>query len=108
MPEFTSQTDKNNYIDEEVVCGSIIIKKKDVYVTAPSVSKEYDGTALTVSNSTPPSVSGLISGDTFTVVSYAGSQTAVGTSTNKIQSYNLTNSDYYNVILFDGTLTVVN
>lgn len=98
----------NNYIDEEVVCGSIIIKKKDVYVTAPSVSKEYDGTALTVSNSTPPSVSGLISGDTFTVVSYAGSQTAVGTSTNKIQSYNLTNSDYYNVILFDGTLTVVN
>ncbi|MBR3234659.1 MAG: Ig-like domain repeat protein [Atopobiaceae bacterium] len=89
--------------------------EEPITITAPSVSKPYDGTPLVADGSdqaNPVVVSGLIEGFTLQAV-VQGSQTAVGSSANTISSYVIRNaagedrtSSFAQVTLVDGTLTV--
>jgi len=100
-----------------VTDGSLTITKRKVTgmtITAGSASREFDGTALTCSDF-EVTEGVLLDGDTMTVVNN-GSQTAVGSSANQVDSYKITRmisqkevdvtSDYGSFSTAEGLLTV--
>ena len=100
----------SNYtISENLGTLTIMENSSEILLTAASVSKTYDGTALTESSVT---ATGLPSG--FTVEATAsGSQTAAGSSTNEVGTYVIKNAEgedktacFTNVKKVAGTLTV--
>ena len=94
-----------SFTNIQTVKGTLTVNKKPVTVSTGSASKEYDGTALT--NATA-SITGLVTGETATVTA-AGSQTAVGSSSNGYSiAWGETNADNYTVEESLGTLEVTN
>ena len=86
----------------------VITLPRPITVQAASDSKPYDGTALT--NPTADVVPGsgeLVAGDTISATSVTGSQTAVGTSPNTLNSVTITNGDGKNVTS-NYAITLVN
>ncbi|MCF0140536.1 MAG: InlB B-repeat-containing protein, partial [Mogibacterium sp.] len=96
-------TDVTDTLDIERVPGTIVINPAPITITTPTVSKTYDGTALTAAGT----MEGLVNGETATF-STTGSQTGVGTSNN---TYSLVwdgtaSSSNYTVNASVGKLTV--
>ena len=92
-----------NFTNVITVPGALTVTPKTVTITTESGSKEYDGSALTVSET---SIEGLVSGETA-VVTATGSQTEVGSSTNTYTiDWGTANEDNYVIVEKLGTLTV--
>ena len=106
-----------NATDEDVtasydityVDGMLTVTQKPVTITADSAEKTYDGTALTKNTATCNELAG---DDTIVSATTEGSQTKVGTCTNKLKAVVINNKDgadvtaSYNITLANGTLTV--
>ena len=89
--------------------GKLVIKRREITLTAGSASKPYDGTPLTCSTFTV--TSGSFVGDDAVDCEFSGSVTRVGTGVNEITSCTAkagtsTNPNNYDINLLPGTLTV--
>ncbi len=98
-----------------VTDGYLEITKKPLELTAGSNTKTSDGSALTEYSNTITGGTSLADSDELTTVTYEGSQTAAGTSANKITSVVINHrdgsaltdvTDSYALKFVDGTLTV--
>ena len=97
-----------NYTFGEPVIGTLTVTPVAIELTANSAAKAYDGTPLTdrgytISNGSFVGEEGLAG------VTVEGSQTAVGSSANKITGHTLksnTKAQNYDITYVDGTLTV--
>ena len=97
-----------NYTFGDPVIGTLTVTPVAIELTANSAAKAYDGTPLTdrgytISNGSFVGEEGLAG------VTVEGSQTAVGSSANKITGHTLksnTKAQNYNITYADGTLTV--
>lgn len=92
-----------------VTPGHLTIAKKNVTLKSASLTKQYDGSALTNNGAALETESGWVVGEGATY-SFTGSQTLVGSSANAF-SYTLntgTNADNYNISKSEGSLTVTN
>lgn len=95
-----------------VVGASLTVKPRAITLTAASAEKDFDGKELKNDGFTI-SAGSVVEGHTLTA-SVKGSQTAVGSSANKIDPQSVTITDaegknvtaQYRVALVDGTLTV--
>ncbi|MBQ6376723.1 MAG: glycoside hydrolase family 88 protein [Lachnospiraceae bacterium] len=104
-------TGDQGYKDTAPACVTASIKKKDLTIRADSASREYTGSALTVSTYTNTE---LAAGDAIASVDIAGSQTDVGSSRSEasnavIRRTEGSGSDVtknYNISYVPGTLTV--
>lgn len=88
------------------VNGELTIGRAPLTVTAITTSKPYDGKPLTAG----ATITGLVGGETLTADT-EGSQTAPGTSSNKVDKINWTETtkeSNYEVSITNGTLTVTN
>ncbi len=89
--------------------GNIIIQRRSIRITTPSATKKYDGTPLTASGW--QLISGNVLPEHRLVVDVIGSQTNVGTSTNRI-TYDILDASgksvkyMYTVSMKTGTLRV--
>ena len=115
---FTNTSDNFTNVEFVIVDGALVIKpvETEIVITADSNEKVYGGTALTDDGYTYDQ-SLLVEGD-YIVAVVEGSQTNVGSSANKVTSYQIlrgTNAAreivdvtdcYANVTTVDGTLTV--
>ena len=107
-------TDVSDNYSINVVPGKMTVRPRAIVLTADSAEKEYDGTALT-KDSFSLSSGSLVSGHSVSA-KVSGSQTAAGSSANKIvaDSVKITDgsgrdlTEMYSVRLVDGTLTVKN
>ncbi len=102
--------DKTAYFTNvTTVSGTLTVEKADLFITTPSATKPYDGTALTAAfdpSTGAGSISGLASNESITVTT-TGSQTEVGESANTYTiDWGTTNPDNYEVSDNLGTLTV--
>ncbi|MDO4869295.1 MAG: MBG domain-containing protein [Bacillota bacterium] len=84
--------------------------RKDLVITAKSLKKAYDGTALKSEGigSTMLDVEGLASGHNLSGIQWKGSQTEAGTSRTVPHDAVIDGApaDYYNITYVPGTLTV--
>ena len=95
-----------------VVPGRLTVKPRSIVLTADSAEKDYDGKALTKDSFSVTSGS-LVSGHSISAT-VSGSQTAAGSSANKIDAASVKITDgsgkiltgMYSIRLVDGTLTV--
>lgn len=102
--------DKTAYFTNvTTVSGTLTVEKADLFITTPSATKPYDGTALTAAfdpSTGAGSISGLASNESITVTT-TGIQTDVGESDNTYTiDWGTTNPDNYEVSDNLGTLTV--
>ena len=102
--------DKTAYFTNvTTVSGTLTVEKADLFITTPSATKPYDGTALTAAfdpSTGAGSISGLASNESITVTT-TGSQTDVGESDNTYTiDWGTTNPDNYEIRDNLGTLTV--
>ena len=104
------EANADNYLVTEAL-GTLTVTANDsaITLTAPSVDKPYDGTALTADTIT---VDGLPEG--FTVQAVTSSLTDAGTCENEILSYSILDASgqdvtafFTNVSTVNGTLTVL-
>lgn len=105
-----SNTNAANYkISMEEGLLTVEQYKAEIKITADDGSKKYDGTPLTKATYT---VTGKLMGKDVLKAVVEGSITNVGTQTNAIVSYKITNagvdvtSSYGNIATIDGLLTV--
>ena len=109
---FNGETDVSDNYDITVVPGKLTIKPRFITLTADSAEKDFDGTPLTKPSFTLTAGS-LIGGHTVTAT-VTGSQTAAGTSANKIDDKSVKVTDgegnnvtgLYSILLAEGKLTV--
>ena len=97
-----------NYTFGEPVIGTLTVTPVAIELTANSAAKAYDGTPLTDSGYTISNGS-FVGEEGLAGVTVEGSQTAVGSSANKITGHKLksnTKAQNYNITYADGTLTV--
>ncbi len=98
-----------NFTNVTTVAGTLTVEPADLFITTPSATKSYDGTALTVAfdpSTGAGSISGLASNESITVTT-TGSQTEVGSGTNSYTiDWGTTDPDNYSVHDNLGTLTV--
>ena len=97
-----------NYTFGEPVIGTLTVTPVAIELTANSAAKAYDGTPLTDSGYTISNGS-FVGEEGLAGVTVEGSQTAVGSSANKITGHTLNNNtkaQNYNITYADGTLTV--
>ena len=97
-----------NYTFGKPVIGTLEVTPVAIELTANSAAKAYDGTPLTDSGYTISSGS-FVGEEGLAGVTVEGSQTAVGSSANKITGHTLksnTKAQNYNITYADGTLTV--
>ena len=97
-----------NYTFGEPVIGTLTVTPVAIELTANSAAKAYDGTPLTDSGYTISNGS-FVGEEGLAGVTVEGSQTAVGSSANKITGHTLksnTKAQNYNITYADGTLTV--
>ncbi len=97
-----------NYTFGKPVIGTLTVTPVAIELTANSAAKAYDGTPLTDSGYTISSGS-FVGEEGLAGVTVEGSQTAVGSSANKITGHTLktnTKAQNYNITYADGTLTV--
>ena len=94
-----------SYVD-----GLLEVTQKQLTVTAGSISKVYDGTALTLDSYT--GADQLAAGDSFSSVTVDGSRTLFGTSPNVPSDAKIVNADgrevtgNYDITYVNGTLEV--
>ena len=96
---------------------SITVEPRPIDITATDATKKYDGTPLTSNNytcTTADNEPALVHDDVISRLSFSGSQTNVGSSTNYIDNARITapndttidkTSNYW-IEYYDGTLTV--
>ena len=109
---FNGDTDVSENYDITVSPGKLTIKPRSITLTADSAEKDFDGTPLTKPSFTLTAGS-LIDGHTVTAT-VTGSQTAAGTSPNKIDDRSVKVTDgggnnvtaLYSIRLVEGKLTV--
>ena len=97
-----------NYTFGEPVIGTLEVTPVAIELTANSAAKAYDGTPLTDSGYTISSGS-FVGEEGLAGVTVEGSQTAVGSSANKITGHKLksnTLAKNYTITYANGTLTV--
>ena len=104
----TTDVTSNYSITKET--GNLIVSKRPITFTSGSSSKEYDENALKDATASVTSGS-LVSGHTATFT-ISGSQTAVGSSDNTLDSVTIKNGEddvtsNYDITKKNGTLTVV-
>lgn len=103
------ETKTEYFTNVTTVAGTLTVEKADLFITTPSATKPYDGTALTAAfdpSTEAGSISGLASNESITVTT-TGSQTEVGESANTyIIDWGTTNPDNYEISDNLGTLTV--
>ena len=101
---------KEYYTDDvENKSTYLVIKPKDLIITSGSATMEYDGSTLTCDEYT---YEGLIGDDQVEVI-INGSIESIGSTANTFLSVKVMDkrgredkSDYYNIILVEGTLTI--
>ena len=92
--------------------GTLTVTQKALTIIAGSDTKVYDGTALTNSTYTTDPNHDLATGDAITSVTFTGSQTAVGSSSNVPSAAVIKNGSNetvtacYNITYTNGTLEV--
>jgi hypothetical protein len=98
-----------NFANVTTVAGTLTVEKADLFITTPSATKPYDGSALTAAfapSTGAGSISGLASGENITVTA-TGSQTEVGESANTYTiDWGTTNPDNYEISDNLGVLKV--
>ena len=98
-----------NFANVTTVAGTLTVEPTDLFITTPSATKPYDGSALTAAfdpSTGAGSISGLVSGESITVTA-TGSQTEVGESFNTYTiDWGTTDSNNYDIHDNLGTLTV--
>ena len=97
-----------NYTFGDPAIGTLEVTPVAIELTANSAAKAYDGTPLTDSGYTISNGS-FVGEEGLAGVTVEGSQTAVGSSANKITGHTLksnTKAQNYNITYADGTLTV--
>ncbi len=117
--ETANHKDVTSEFDVEVVRKALVITKRQISVHAASLSKKYDGDPLTnvgyglevSADGITADPQGYIDGDglvgTDTIdLTFSGSQVVVGSTSNCITGYNLTNEKNYTVETRNGLLTV--
>ena len=90
--------------------GTLTVNPVAITVTANSATKAYDGTALTDGGWSVTS-GAFVGADGIASAAVTGTQTAVGSSANTLESYTLkpgTVAGNYQITKADGTLTVTN
>ncbi|MCR5625675.1 MAG: hypothetical protein K6G11_10665, partial [Lachnospiraceae bacterium] len=105
--------DVSDSYEVNYVKGTLTVSKRSIRIIAKTVSKQYDGTALT-SNEYDIQGDKLADGDSIYKIKIRGSQTVNGSSDNEIveNSVEIINSndelvtDSYTIELVKGTLTV--
>ena len=104
---FTVPEDDNYTVTLETREAELEIKPVDITITSATLSKEYDGTALTNGNN-EVTLNGAWVGSDGATYSFTGSQLTVGSSSNAF-TYTLkegTKAQNYNIVTVPGTLTV--
>ena len=108
---FNGETDVSENYQITVVPGRLTVKAREITLTADSAEKDFDSEPLTKDSFTITSGT-TVAGHTVTAT-VTGSQTAVGSSANKIDPASVRIMDgendftaQYSVRLVDGTLTV--
>ncbi len=104
------ETKTGNFANVTTVAGTLTVEPTDLFITTPSASKPYDGTALTAAfdpSTGAGSISGLASNESITVTT-TGSQTEVGESANTYTiDWGTTNPNNYEISDNLGVLTIV-
>ena len=105
------ETDVSENYEITVIAGTLSVKHRAITLTADSAEKDFDGTPLTKESFTVTSGT-LVTGHEATAT-VTGSQTAVGSSPNKIGAASVKIMDgdkdvtaQYSILLAEGTLTV--
>ncbi|MBQ1312087.1 MAG: FecR domain-containing protein, partial [Blautia sp.] len=107
------ETVSSNYTVTETL-GTLEITANDteITITAPTLEKTYDGTALNAAAEETKDVTGLPAGYTC-IAEFSGTQTDVGNSASTVAGYKIYNSaeedvtaNFSKVTTVDGTLTV--
>ena len=98
-----------NFTNVTTVAGTLTVEPADLFITTPSATKSYNGTALTAAfdpSTGAGNISGLAEGETIAVTT-TGSQTEVGNSANSYTiDWGTTSSNNYEIHANLGTLTV--
>ena len=102
--------DKTTYFTNvTTVAGTLTVEPTDLFITTPSATKPYDGSALTAAfnpSTGAGSISGLASNESITVTT-TGSQTEVGESVNTYTiDWGTTDSNNYDIHDNLGVLAV--
>ncbi len=108
---------ENNVVTDNYVVstlnGVLTVNKRNVSIRPKSAQKTYDGTPLYATEFEVTTSVKLVEGHYFDFVTYAGSQTNVGTGISQITGWQIFDekgvgvSDYYKVSLQKGSLTVL-
>ena len=103
------ETKTDYFTNVTTVAGTLTVEPADLFITTPSATKPYDGSALTAAfnpSTGAGSISGLASNESITVTT-TGSQTEVGESANTYTiDWGTTNPDNYLIHDNLGVLTV--
>lgn len=104
------ETKTDYFTNVTTVAGTLTVEPVDLFITTPSATKPYDGTALTAAfdpSTGAGSISGLASNESITVTT-TGSQTEVGESANTYTiDWGTTNPNNYEISDNLGVLTIV-
>ena len=103
------ETKTDYFTNVTTVAGTLTVEPTDLFITTPSATKPYDGTALTAAfdpSTGAGSISGLASNESITVTT-TGSQTEVGESANTYTiDWGTTNPNNYEISDNLGVLKV--